>query len=131
MRRLIALGSSTTSMPAIVAVPELGLTRVVKIPSAVVLPAPLGPRSPKISDLSTVKLTPLSACGPRRPYCLRNSVTSIMASGAVDRVAVSISSSSVTPLSVQHSSLRLSCHRGGETYVRVLIQRSGLNGDGV
>src|SRR5256714_5725671 len=41
--------SSTTSAPATVAFPEVGRTRVVRIPIAVVLPAPLGPRSPKNS----------------------------------------------------------------------------------
>ena len=42
-------GCLRTSMPATYAVPDVGTTRVVRIPAVVVLPAPLGPSSPKIS----------------------------------------------------------------------------------
>ena len=47
--RLVAVGCATTSIPAIHAEPPEGITRVVSMPTVVVLPAPLGPRSPKIS----------------------------------------------------------------------------------
>ena len=43
------------------AVPELGITLVVSIPAVVVLPAPLGPRSPKISPRATVRLSSSTA----------------------------------------------------------------------
>jgi len=39
----------TTSAPPISAVPDVGFTRVVRMPIVVVLPAPFGPRSPKNS----------------------------------------------------------------------------------
>ena len=44
-----ACGSSTTSCPATTARPEVGLSTVLRIRNVVVLPAPLGPSSPKIS----------------------------------------------------------------------------------
>ena len=46
---LASAGCATTSMPATIALPPVGMTRVVSMPAVVVLPAPLGPSSPKIS----------------------------------------------------------------------------------
>ena len=48
-------GCATTSTPATRAVPDVGMTRVVSIPAVVVLPAPFGPSSPKISPRCTVR----------------------------------------------------------------------------
>ena len=50
---LASAGCATTSMPATNAWPEVGITRVVRIPAVVVLPAPLGPSRPKISPVPT------------------------------------------------------------------------------
>ena len=46
---LRSAGMLHTSMPATVAVPDVGTTRVVSMPAVVVFPAPFGPSSPKIS----------------------------------------------------------------------------------
>ncbi len=61
MFRRTELGSSTTSKPATEARPESGLARVVRIRTAVVLPAPLGPRTPRMEAAGTEKLTPARA----------------------------------------------------------------------
>ena len=55
-RRLIASASRVTSMPATHAVPSLGRSRPQSIRMVVVLPAPLGPRNPKISPVRTPRL---------------------------------------------------------------------------
>ncbi len=49
--------------------------------TAVVFPAPFGPRMPKISPGSTEKLTPSTTV--RSPYTLRRSVTSIIDIGSI------------------------------------------------
>src|ERR1700710_1504612 len=54
-------GFSTTSKPATMACPELGLINVDKILIAVVLPAPLWPSKAQIDPVGTLKLTPCSA----------------------------------------------------------------------
>jgi hypothetical protein len=41
--------------------PEVGNTLVMSTPMVVVLPAPLGPRRPKISPGRTLKVTPSTA----------------------------------------------------------------------
>ena len=41
--------------------PESGVARVVRIRTAVVLPAPLGPRTPRMEPAGTEKLTPARA----------------------------------------------------------------------
>ena len=43
------MGSRATSNPTMAAAPEVGSTLVMSTPMVVVLPAPLGPNSPKIS----------------------------------------------------------------------------------
>src|SRR6185312_6399443 len=49
------------SKPATLAVPPLGGSRVASIRSVVVLPAPFGPRKPKISPVCTSMSTPTTA----------------------------------------------------------------------
>src|SRR6266699_7210589 len=60
-------GSPIRSQPTTVAVPVLGLSRVVSMRSVVVFPAPLGPRNPTISPRPTVRSTLATASTtPRR-----------------------------------------------------------------
>ena len=63
MRCLTATGSRATSKPSTVTRPPVGFTRVVIAPIVVVLPAPLGPSSPKISPSRTAKSIPVTASG--------------------------------------------------------------------
>jgi len=56
--------------------------KVVRTPMVVVLPAPLGPRSPKISPGATSKLTPSTALVLALAYCLTRLVTAM--AGVVD-----------------------------------------------
>ena len=51
--RRTSSGCATTSAPAITAVPDVGMMSVVSIRSSVDLPAPFGPRSPRISPDAT------------------------------------------------------------------------------
>ena len=53
---LTRAGWAATSTPPMRAWPEVGTTRVVSMPAVVVLPAPFGPRSPKISPAWTSRL---------------------------------------------------------------------------
>ena len=53
MFSLTFLGFVDTSKPAIKAFPDVGFSKVVRIIIVVLLPAPLGPRKPKISPFST------------------------------------------------------------------------------
>src|SRR5437867_3849842 len=62
MRRRTSTASRTTSKPATSASPVVGNRSVVRILMKVVFPAPLGPRSPKISPRSIRVSTPASAC---------------------------------------------------------------------
>ena len=50
-----------TEWPSTSAVPDVGLTMVVSMPTVVVLPAPFGPSRPKISPCSTVRSRPSTA----------------------------------------------------------------------
>ena len=61
MIRRIRRVSSTTSKPKIRASPLVGSSSVVRILISVVLPAPLGPSSPKNSPGATSRSTPSSA----------------------------------------------------------------------
>jgi len=54
-------GAAVTEWPATSAVPEVGRTMVVSMPTVVVLPAPLGPSRPKISPCSTTRSRPSTA----------------------------------------------------------------------
>jgi hypothetical protein len=79
--RLAAVGFATTSISAIQAEPPVGMTRVVSIPTVVVLPAPLGPKSPKISPART---------DSRRPSTARTPVSYVFDSPSV-RITASVS----------------------------------------
>jgi len=61
MRFRIAFASRTMSRPSTVAVPEVGISSVVRILIVVVLPAPLGPSRPKSSPSGTASDRPSSA----------------------------------------------------------------------
>ena len=61
MRRRAASGSRATSTPATRAVPEVIESSVVSMRIVVDLPAPFGPRKPKISPASTRRSTPRTA----------------------------------------------------------------------
>src|ERR1700749_2096066 len=80
MWRRPSSGAATTSKPATSAVPEVGLVSVQSMLIVVVLPAPLGPRKPKTSPVSTSKSTPLTAS--KSPNDLRRSLT-VIAAGMV------------------------------------------------
>ena len=54
-------GSEATSTPPTVARPLVGRTRVVSMPTVVVLPAPFGPSSPNTSPEVTANETPSTA----------------------------------------------------------------------
>src|SRR6478736_5964116 len=51
-------------MPPTRARPDVGITRVVSMLAVVVLPAPFGPSSPKISPWNTVRFMPSTAVTP-------------------------------------------------------------------
>src|SRR5258706_4386279 len=74
-RARTASGSAAQSMPSTLARPWLGVTRVEIMRSVVVLPAPLGPRSPVMEPSGAVKLTWRTAC--TSPKCLARSSVSI------------------------------------------------------
>ena len=61
MRARTAAGWATTSIPATLACPASGTASVVRIRTAVVLPAPLGPSTPRTEPAGTAKSTPPSA----------------------------------------------------------------------
>jgi hypothetical protein len=61
MTCLAKAGWATTSTPPTMAWPDVGMTLVVSMPAVVVLPAPFGPRRPKISPLRTDRLSPSTA----------------------------------------------------------------------
>jgi hypothetical protein len=69
-------GLRTTSTPPMRAVPAVGRTRVVSIPTVVVFPAPLGPSRPKTSPRDAVKDTPSTAFTDDFAYRLTRSTTS-------------------------------------------------------
>src|SRR5215469_3007280 len=75
-------GRATTSYPASEAPPEVGRSSVASILIVVVLPAPFGPRKPKISPGATVNVTPRTASiGPKRLTRLRTSMIGVCISG--------------------------------------------------
>src|SRR5258708_4676329 len=74
MRAFTASESAAQSRPSTFAVPCVGVTSVEIIRNVVVLPAPLGPRSPVIAPSGAVKVTwrtasmnPAGASRPRKP----------------------------------------------------------------
>ena len=62
MVRRTAAASLTTSYPSMVARPESACSRVASTLTAVVLPAPLGPSTPRTVPSVTPKSTPSRAC---------------------------------------------------------------------
>src|SRR5271166_1155314 len=70
MRRLVS--RSPAGAPSTMTSPPLGRASPSSSLTAVVLPAPFGPRNPKISPRLTVIDSPSSATVPR--YCLRSSI---------------------------------------------------------
>jgi len=68
-RAFAARGLEWRSMPPIVIEPESGSSRPSMALRVVVLPAPFGPRSPKTSPSSTLKLTPRTAWCPAYDFC--------------------------------------------------------------
>src|SRR6476620_2268211 len=87
MSRLASAGLPMTSTPPTSAEPDVGTTRVVSMPTVVVLPAPLGPRSPKISPSYTERSRPSTAVTPPG-YTLRKPSVRITASDVVTRPPV-------------------------------------------
>src|SRR5260221_8647130 len=71
--------SVAASWPATRAVPEVAFASVQRILMVVVLPAPLGPRKPKVSPLVTSKSMPRTAW--TSPYCLVRPETDMTAPG--------------------------------------------------
>ena len=61
MRRRTSIGSAVTGMPVTNASPDEGARRVARIFIVVVLPAPFGPTSPKISPLPMTRSMPATA----------------------------------------------------------------------
>src|SRR2546423_1037015 len=78
-----ATGSRRTSIPASTARPLVACTRVVSMPTVVVLPAPLGPSSPNTSPWDTPKDSPSTALTSRFGYRLTSSTTSTARSVSV------------------------------------------------
>ena len=75
MRWRTSVGRVRTSAPSMIAVPDVGITRVVQMPIIVVFPAPLGPRRPKNSPECTSRSSDASATTsllPRRSAEARN-----------------------------------------------------------
>src|ERR1700749_4996223 len=74
LRRTVSR-SETTSWPATLAVPEVGSARGHRILLVVDLPAPFGPRKPKVSPAATSKSMPRTAS--ISPYLLVSALTEI------------------------------------------------------
>src|SRR5450755_3716191 len=75
MRERTPSGSRETSRPATRALPDVGLRSVQRTEIVVDLPAPLGPRNPKISPRRTARSMPRTASTV--PYLLTRPVTSM------------------------------------------------------
>src|SRR5687768_15794265 len=82
MLRLSALAFVLTSIPATTARPLVGASSPVSILMVVVLPAPFGPRNPKISPAFTAKLTAFTAV--KSPKLLVRPSTAMDRSTAAD-----------------------------------------------
>src|SRR5439155_26785798 len=81
IRCLTAAGSCMTSMPATRAMPAVGVSNVQSMEMVVDLPAPLGPRNPKISPPWTSRSIPATAT--RSPYFLIRPLASIAVSATL------------------------------------------------
>src|SRR5450755_3477094 len=78
LRRTVSR-SVAASWPATRAVPDVALASVQRILIVVVLPAPFGPRKPKVSPAATVKSIPRTAS--TSPYLLVSPDTSMTGGG--------------------------------------------------
>src|ERR1700735_3858177 len=94
MWRRTSSRSGTTSYPATIADPELGLLSVHSMLIVVDLPAPLGPRKPNTSPIATSKLIPRTA--RTSPNVLTRSVTEM--AGVATEAWVGVSSASVVAI---------------------------------
>jgi hypothetical protein len=81
IRRRTSFAWVAMSKPATMPRPRSGVARVVRIRTAVVLPAPFGPSRPRIDPEGTAKSTPANACVS--PYALARPWASIMFRGAM------------------------------------------------
>ncbi len=81
-------GCAMTSTPPTQARPPVGTTIVVSIPTVVVLPAPLGPSSPKISPLVSDRLRESTAFRPPGYTFVSSSVRTTAAASAADALGV-------------------------------------------
>src|SRR5919106_724229 len=89
MRRRTSLGEATTSAPATMAVPASGVRSVVRIDTAVVLPAPLGPSSPR--TVPSVTARSRSSKATTEPYLFtRPRASTAGPGGVIDLVDVSM-----------------------------------------
>src|SRR5919201_2433879 len=86
MRWRTAAGSCMTSTPATRATPAVGVSRVQSMEIVVDLPAPLGPRKPKISPACTSRSMPVTAS--RSPYFLTRPFASMTASAISSTLAI-------------------------------------------
>ena len=77
----------------------VGMTRVVSMPTVVVLPAPFGPSSPKISPSRTVRSSPSTArtTAPRPPKTLVSPTVRMTSSDALGRDSPSATSTATAP----------------------------------
>src|SRR5207248_11088210 len=78
-------GLATTSTPATVALPAVGLSRVQRMLMVVDLPAPFGPRKPKISPARTLRSMPRTASTP--PLNVLTSPRALIAPGGASPAA--------------------------------------------
>src|SRR5690349_2678183 len=103
MRSRILPGSVARSQPATRAVPPLGGISVASMRSVVVLPAPFGPRKPKISPRRTLRSTPATASTTRlRVWKTRRKPrVSIIASGSAVPIRRDFAGSSRRPAGKQ------------------------------
>ena len=69
MLRCTAGASRTTSWPATHAVPASGMDSVVRMRTAVVFPAPLGPSTPRMEPVGTSRSTPARATVSPNRFC--------------------------------------------------------------
>src|SRR5438046_7311990 len=78
IRRRTASASFTTSLPQMVAVPDVAGSSVVSIRMSVDLPAPFGPSSAKISPCSTEKEMPSTAVKSPKRFVIWSTSISLM-----------------------------------------------------
>src|SRR5580704_2105737 len=79
---LVSAGCAITSTPPTQARPAVGTTIVVNMPTVVVLPAPFGPRSPKISPRFNDRLRLSTAFRPPGYTFVRPSVCTTVSASA-------------------------------------------------